>query len=374
MDLTTEDTLRLNVLLTQKLHAVRLDESRMTVHALSDRGEAKVRLNPNCKDELYLRSVRRLLSMHVLGSPGGYPVYLKRWNRMGQARNESLEKLLLLGEPEAIVAVVHAQGLTDELARRAWWASPTAENARRMLERKAVAKGKMGAVLADFLVEFLPFEEEPQAIIDSVRLVLQPGLINDKTKADLWERGRRKNTYYVGFLETQPDSLPLAVQPHPDWISVTERLRTLTAQGNVVAVQLDRTLSACGQAFLHTAETVLRKPLNQDVVVALLEVVGNYFSAIRTDAHRRRDIETIATDVAQLCNDASDGVSALGEALEAIPDMRTRCAAMLALSMCSEQLVAPIFGLTDAIGSVMRKKIAPITDFVLQQFAVLRTV
>ena len=373
MDLATEDTLRLNVLLAQKLHAVRIDESRMAVHALSDRGEAKVRLNPNCKDELYLRKVRRLLSMHILGSPGGYPVYLKRWNRMGQARNESLEKLLLLGEPEAIVAVVHAQGLTDELARRAWWASPSAENARRMLERKGVAKGKMGVVLAEFLVEFLPFEEEPQAIIDSVRLVLQPGLIDDKTKADLWERGRRKNTYYVGFIEAQPDNLPVGVQPHPEWMSVTARLQTLSVQGNIVAAQLDRTLSACGQAFLQTAETVLRKPLNQDVVVALLEAVGDYFSALRTDARRHRDTEAIARDVAQLCDGASDGLSALGEVLEKIPDMRMQCAAMAALSMCSEQLVAPIFGLTDAIGSVMRKKIAPITEFTLKQFALLRT-
>jgi hypothetical protein len=372
MDLTTEDTLRLNVLLRLKLHAVRIDESRMVVHALSDRGEAKVRLNPNCKDELYLRSVRRLLSSHVLGSPGGYPVYLKRWTRMGQARNESLEKLLLLGEPEAIAAVVHAPGLTDELARRAWWVSPTAENARRMLEREGVAKGRMGLVLANFLVEFLPFEEDPQAIIDSVRLVLQPGLTDDKTKVELWERGRRKNTYYVGFLEAQPDNLPIAVQPHPEWASVKARLRTLTAQGNVVAVQLDRTLSACGQAFLQTSETVLRKPLNQDVVVALLDTVGDYFSAMRSDERGYRDIETIATEVAQRCEGGSGRPSALGEVLETIPDMHAQCAAMLALSMCSEQLVAPIFGLTDAIGSVMRKKIAPITAFALNQFAVLR--
>jgi hypothetical protein len=372
MDLNTEDTLRLNVLLRQKLQAVRIDESSMAVHALSDRGEAKVRLNPNCKDELYLRSVRRLLSSHVLGSPGGYPVYLKRWTRMGQARNESLEKLLLLGEPEAVAAVVHAQGLTDELARRAWWVSPTAENARRMLEREGVAKGKMGSVLANFLVEFLPFEEDPQAIIDSVRLVLHPGLTDDKTKAELWERGRRKNTYYVGFLEAQPDNLPIKVKPHPEWASVKAGLQTLTAQGNVVAVQLDRTLSACGQAFLQTSETVLRKPLNQDVVVALLDTVGDYFSAMRTNERGHRDIESIATEVAQLCDGGIGRPSALGEVLKTIPDMHAQCAAMLALSMCSEQLVAPIFGLTDAIGSVMRKKIAPITAFALKQLAVLR--
>ena len=121
MELSPEDALRINVLLASPIEAVRIDESSMTVHALSGKGEARVRLNPNCRDETYLRTVREALSSHVLGSPGGYPVYLKRWTRMGQARDEILESLLLLGEPEAVVAVVNAGGLTDEIARRAWW-------------------------------------------------------------------------------------------------------------------------------------------------------------------------------------------------------------------------------------------------------------
>ncbi|HEY9050864.1 MAG TPA: DsrS, partial [Gammaproteobacteria bacterium] len=46
MDLSPEDSLRLNVLLSQGLQAVRIDESRMVVHALTPRGEAKIPLNP----------------------------------------------------------------------------------------------------------------------------------------------------------------------------------------------------------------------------------------------------------------------------------------------------------------------------------------
>ena len=160
MDLTPEDALRINVLLASPIEAIRLDESRMTLFALSPKGEATVKLNPNCRDEAYLRKVRETLSSHVLGSPGGYPVYLKRWTRMGQARDEVLESLLMLGEPEAVVAVVNASGITDELARRAWWASQTSDNARCMLQQAAVVNGQMGSVLADFLIEFLPFEEE----------------------------------------------------------------------------------------------------------------------------------------------------------------------------------------------------------------------
>ena len=100
MDLSPEDALRLNVLLVNKPQAIRIDESAMVVYGLSEQGEAKVPLNPVGRDEQYLKNVRELLSGQVTGSPGGYPVFLKRWSRMGQMRDESLEQLLLLGEPE----------------------------------------------------------------------------------------------------------------------------------------------------------------------------------------------------------------------------------------------------------------------------------
>ncbi|MGB5340015.1 MAG: hypothetical protein WBO06_13080 [Gammaproteobacteria bacterium] len=66
MELSSEDALRINVLLASSMHAVRIDESSMTLHALSGKGEARVRLNPNCRDETYLRCVRETLSSHVL--------------------------------------------------------------------------------------------------------------------------------------------------------------------------------------------------------------------------------------------------------------------------------------------------------------------
>ena len=42
MQLSNEDNLRLNVLLAQDLKAIRINEGTMTVHALTDQGEAKV--------------------------------------------------------------------------------------------------------------------------------------------------------------------------------------------------------------------------------------------------------------------------------------------------------------------------------------------
>ena len=70
-DLSREDALRLNVLLHSNPVAIRIDESAMVVHGLSERGEAKLPLNPNCRDDLYLRRVRELISGHVLGGDKG---------------------------------------------------------------------------------------------------------------------------------------------------------------------------------------------------------------------------------------------------------------------------------------------------------------
>lgn len=371
MDLSAEDALRLNVMLANDLHAVRIDESAMTLYGFSARGESKVRLNPTCRDEAYIRRVREMLSSHVLGSPGGYPIYLRRWTRMGQARDDSLEKLLLLGEPEAVVAVVHAPGLTDELARRAWWAMPTADNARKMLTRDCVCKGAMGPVLAQYLIEYLPFEEEHHAMIESVRLILQPGLISAEARERIWAKARTKNTYFVGFLLATPDTLPEQAAPYPAWKDVSEDILALADAGNRYALQLKRVLETSGQAFLATAELVMRKPNNQDVMVALMEAVQNFFSQVAAPGVRLQDIEAILAQTEARCKGEDEDVQ-LAEALSNLPDLVPVVRAMLCLSAVGERLVAPIFARTDAIGTVMRRKLEPITKPLLDEIAVLR--
>src|SRR3989338_8211689 len=252
MPLSSEDLLRLNVLLAHDLQAVRIDEQTLTVHGLTKDNEAHIPLNPNCRPAQYLKRVRETLSNHALGSPGGYPVFLQRWTRMGQAKDAQLEKLLLLGESEAVVAVAGAPGLTDEIARRAWWAMPTADIARRMLERENVARGSMGAVLAAYLVEHLPFETEPLMEIETVRLVLQPGLIDEATRARIWGRGTSRNAYRLGFLAADPDTLPAPAVARAEPAGWRERLAPLTA-GNPLAALLAKLLDASGQAFLAVA-------------------------------------------------------------------------------------------------------------------------
>ncbi len=374
MELSAEDALRLNVLLANSLQAVRIDESSMTVHALSEQGEASVKLNPRGRDDQYLKRVRELLSSQILGSPGGYPVFLRRWTRMGQARDDSLEQLLMLGEPEAVVAVVHATGLTDEIARRAWWAMPVADNARRMLERECVVQGSMGPQLAEFLVEFLPFETEHRAMIETVRLVLQPGLIDDTMRDKLWRQAKRKNTYYVGFMDAVPDQLPEPGRARADYTAVRERLAGLLENGNLVARQLCRCLSVQGQVFLTTTGIAMKKPTNQDVVVELLNSVQRYFSQVCPNSDPAADMQQVISDAEALLDvpGVCATTTAVQEVLAVAPECRDDVRAMMALAWLGESLVNPIFARTDAIGSVMRKKIEPITVPLQQQLNQLR--
>jgi hypothetical protein len=373
MQLSQEDSLRLNVLLNQALQAIRIDEGKMIVYGLTERGEAKIQLNPNCKDELYIRRIKEAISSHILGSPGGYPVFLKRWTRMGQQRANNLESLLKLGEPEAVVAVVGAEGITDEIARRAWWAMPNADNARRMLARQEVAQGKMGKTLADFLLEFLPFEEEPRNMIESVRLVLQPGLVDEATRAGLWSKGQRRNAYLVGFLHAMPDNLPQTSVAHREFADYQSTLRQLAEQGNVLAKTLLRSLDEQGQGFLKTIEAVLNKPANQDVVVALFEAIEAYFREIRPHNERRRDIEQILSEAKQYCtiSESCCHKEALDVIKAQLPQVMPLLESLFVLACVGEQLVAPIFATTDAVGSVMRRKIEPVAKPISQHIGQL---
>ncbi len=363
MQLSQQDSLRINVLLHQPLDAVRIDDGKMIVYGLTKKGEAKIELNPNCKDEVYIKRVKEVISSHVLGSPGGYPVFLKRWTRMGQARADSLENLLKLGEPEAVVAVVGAQGITNEIARRAWWVMPNSENARSMLANEAVVNGDMGKVLAEFLLEFLPFEEEPRNIIESVRLVLQPGLVSEDVCKELWKKGQRKNAFLVGFLKTDEHTIPEQADEHALLSQWQAKLSDLAAKENKYAGLLLEILKPEGQAYFKTIEAVLKKPANQDVVVALFEAIEGRFNLIRPHDEKRRDIEQIVNEAKKYCSECSNDEDKI--ALEQInilcPELLSMLENLMILSFVGEQLVAPIFATTDAVGSVMRRKIEPVT-------------
>lgn len=373
LELTPEDSLRLNVMLAGEIQAIRVDPANMVIYGLSPKGTASVKLHPVGRADQYLRIVRELLAGHAIGSPGGYPVYLQRWTRMGQARDKGLDRLLLLGEPEAVTSVAYSNGLTDELARRAWWAMPVADHARRMLERECVVQGSMGKVLADYLVEHLPFENDPHIIIDTINILLQPGLISAETRQQLWKKGSVDNAYLVGFLARTPDTLPEQQQPRVDFDTAQLNLAALISQGNIYAKILLRLLSAQGQTFLHAYEDVMRYPANQDVVLALLESLWGYFAVLHPENSHGSDetIESIVSNVAAYLG-SRECDNLLKSLLLTVPELSAEIKAMLVLSQIDANIATPILSQTTANGTLMRKKLEPVSLPILQQIAILR--
>jgi len=359
MELSNEDNLRLNVLIHQDLQAIRIDESRMLLYALTKKGEAKVELKPNCRDDKYLRLVREMLSTHALGSPGGYPVYLRRWTRMGEMREESLQGLLLLGESEAVVAVANSPQLNEEVARRAWWAMPDADIARRMLRQPKISSSDIGKELAAYLLDYLPFETEANNIVESVRLVLQPGLVDENTVKSLWSRAGRKSAYYIGFLLTIPNELPEQAPENPMYKTAREALQS--SEDSLYASLILKLLSPSGQVFLKTIQNAMDRLSDQHVTVMFLNSVQRYFQDLVSGSRPvYREFQEIEKAVEQLINDSTSGelqnILALGE------PYADWIKSLHVLSLVGESLADPIFSQTDAVGSVMRKRLQPVTD------------
>lgn len=334
-ELTPEDALRLNVLLAGDLLAVKIDEGARVLYGLTHRGEARIVLNPVGRAERYFMRVRELLGGHALGSPGGYPVHLRRWTRTGQSSPKNLEVLLKLGEPEAVLAVAYAPTLTDELARRAWWALPTMESARVMLACPAVRQGSVGKVLVDYLIEYLPFEEDPVAAMNAVRAVLAARLIEPAVQEQLWRKACRRPHYLIGFLENLPDELP----DEPP----RELLRELP-EGLVRDAPATRLLTRCftgaGQAYLNAAERVLEKPLTHETAYLLLDLLGRYFR---------------------------DGADVAG--LAGLP---AEAAALKALSQLNASVAEPILMRTTAVGPLLRRHLEPLFAPIIVHLRVLR--
>ena len=344
--LSESDLLRLNVLMSQTLEAVRINEGRMQLEALTPQGEASVPLHATGRAESYLKEVRAWLSTQVLGSPGGYPLYIRRWTRMGQARDGSLERLLLLGDPEAVAAVVHAPGLTSELARRAWWIEPRAEHARCMLKHLEIANSPFGKVLSEFLLEFLPFEEEPRDVVASLKQLLRHDNLVKQHRAELWQRAQRQSAYAAGFLAAGRSYLPIERKAHSRYQAALAN----PPKPGVLAGCLEWALSARGQTFLATARMALKRPPNQDVTVEIFNAI-NVACALPGIDVPQRSFEDIEEQVRKL-NTAYD----YGHD----PEWQAMRHALMCLAHVNESLLDPIFGITDAVGSVMRKRIEPV--------------
>jgi hypothetical protein len=338
-ELSPEDDLRLHVLLAGEVNAVRIDEGAMTLYALTPQGEARVALHRNCRPDLYLQRVRELLGGHAMGSPGGYPVHLMRWTSMGQSSAKNLQALLLLGEPEAVKSVAQAPTLSDELARRAWWALPTMEVARYMLNHALVRVGAMGQVLADFLIEHLPFEEDPIQAMHSVRAVVGAGLLDSTKSAQLWAKAKHRPHYFLGFLELRPDDLPADTER-----PLHQTLVHSAVAGDPWGQLFARCYGPSGQSFLRACAMLLEKPPAPEAVYLLLDILGRYFYR----------------------------ATALAVRVDWPQDLQREAQAMASLGLLSHADATPILSRTTAVGPLMRRHLAPLFNPVLANIQILR--
>jgi hypothetical protein len=326
--LTKEDGLRLNVLMTQA-EAIRIEARGPTVVALAGDRELRVELHPQGREDAYLLAVKRLLASLVIGHQGGFPLFIRRWLRGGQLENLRTADLLKLGEPEAVHAVAASPNVDEAAARRAWWALPEPAVARALLDNAALTVPELRRELADWLAEHLPFEQDENAVMATVRLIAAPGLMADAARQRLWRRGQQRPACLVGFLQAAPDDLP---EPRPArelTDDVAEALTAAAATGDPLAGRLQHALDAPGQSFLAACDGVLDEPQHREIVSPLLNLLGDW---CRADGNR-------------------DALVA------ALPGLAAEIDALRLLAASEEALCYPVFSRSTASGSLLRDKL-----------------
>jgi hypothetical protein len=238
-----------------------------------------------------------------------------------------------------------------------------------LLEKDVVVKGRMGQELAAYLVEYLPFETEPLTVIATVRLILQTGLIDTEARGRIFRLGTHRNAYHIGFLDAVPDDLPQPLPARDDYAGYRDRLAMLVEHGNALAAFLAKLLDAPGQTFLAVSEAQLQHPVDKYTVAALMDIIGNYFRPARCATEPAGEIDAALKCTETLMASARDELKAL---LEGVPELRGEISAMLTLAHTGERLVTPIIAVTTASGTLLRRKLEPVVNPVLQQYAVLR--
>jgi hypothetical protein len=132
-------------------------------------------------------------------------------------------------------------------------------------------------------------------------------------------------------------------------------------------------------------DQVIKKPNNQDVVIGYLRVLSHYFASTcpecapqsgvnNTRLHELEgsevDMQSLIRLAGEYINSSSDEL--LKAVLERVPQLCEEIRAMLTLSMVSELVINPIFARTDAIGTLMRKKLEPVSGPLLELTAILQ--
>ncbi|ABL01910.1 hypothetical protein Rmag_0114 [Candidatus Ruthia magnifica str. Cm (Calyptogena magnifica)] len=85
------------------------------------------------------------------------------------------------------------------MIKLAWWCvtntNNQAEIGRFLLTKNLCVNAEVGKDIAHYLLEFLPFTQNIEQLIDSTNLILQKDLINKEEKTKLWKQGQKNSNF-----------------------------------------------------------------------------------------------------------------------------------------------------------------------------------
>jgi hypothetical protein len=207
--------------------------------------------------------------------------------------------------------------------------------------------------------------------MESIRLILQPGLISTAQREDLWRKSARKQAYLVGFLRGLPDAIPEVEAPLEWEPREAAVLETLAGEGNPCARLLLRIGSGPGQAWLKTVSTVLAKPPNQEVVTTTFDCLREYLAPLRPDGDPNQALPALKQEAEAFATQGAPE-PATAACLSALPELADRLAAMRLLSGLGYGVIRPVLPDPSTQGTLMRRKLAPVIEPVLERLSLLR--
>ena len=163
-------------------------------------------------------------------------------------------------------------------------------------------------------------------------------------------------------------------KPSKHFDRISKQLETVIADNNIYATTLVDLLNSKGQVWLETLKLSLNKPVDQEVVISLFIAINQYFNlplnTLVKDVRGTRSIEVALQHSDEICENPIDtDLKAIINALdnEYLPLIE----AMLVLAQMGEHTLIPIFSGNDSVGTVMRKRLLPLTTPLLEKVDIL---
>jgi len=212
------------------------------------------------------------------------------------------------------------------------------------------------------------------AITIKMLVPLQGDLITQDEREKLWARAKRRNPFYVGFLHADPSHIPSNRSCCAKYNVLSKTLSPLIQANNIYAKTLLELLDAKGQRWLETIILSLRKPVDQDVVISLFIAIGKYFDlplhTLRLDNRGTRSIDIAIEHSRAVCKQPdNDELKALMSSLDKTDHVLVE--AMLLLAQMGEHTLIPIFSGNESVGTVMRKRLLPLTNPLIEKINTL---